>query len=126
MKLFCNLTSKLNISIQSSQSYIVLPKNLFFLNFLKLLFLEGFISRIVVMDSKKIKVYLKYCSKGMSSFKKIKFLSTPGKIRYTTYKELAKLSTGVGLIIVSTNRGLLTHHSCIKLKTGGTALCYII
>jgi small subunit ribosomal protein S8 len=126
MKLFCNLTSKLNVSVQSYKSYVLLPKNIFFLKFLKLLFLEGFVSRILVTNSKKIKVYLKYCSKGSPSFKKIKFLSKPGKIQYSSYKELSKLSTGVGLIIVSTNKGLLTHHSCIKLKIGGTILCYII
>ena len=126
MKSFCNLTSKLNLSLQSNQNYVIFPKNIFFLNFLKLLFLEGLISRIFFLKSGKIKVYLKYCSKGTPSFKKIKFLSKPGKNTFTSYKELTKYSIGVGLVIISTNKGLLSHSSCIKYKIGGKILCYII
>lgn len=126
MKLFCNLTSKLKTSVQSHKSYVLLPKNTFYLKFLKLLFLEGLISRIVSTTSGKLKVILKYSSNGTPSFKEIKFLSTPGKISYMSYTQLAKASSGVGLIIISTNKGLMTHHSCIKFKIGGTALCYII
>jgi len=126
MKLFCNLTSKLKTSIQSHQSYVILPKNIFYLKFLKLLFLEGFISRIVPISSDKLKVFLKYSSNGTPSFKEIKFLSKPGKISYISYKELTKVALGVGLIVVSTNKGLMSHHSCVKCKIGGTALCYII
>jgi small subunit ribosomal protein S8 len=126
MKLFCNLTSKLKTSIQSHQSYVILPKNIFYLKFLKLLFLEGFISRIVPISSLKLKVFLKYSANGTPSFKEIKFLSKPGKISYVSYNELTKAALGVGLIVVSTNKGLMSHHSCIKFKIGGTALCYII
>lgn len=126
MKLFCNLTSKLTTSIQSNQSYVVLPKNTFYLKFLKLLFLEGFVSRIVTTNSGKLKVFLKYSSNGTPSFKEISFLSTPGKICYMSYKELTKVASGVGIIVISTNKGLMSHNSCVKLKIGGTALCYII
>lgn len=125
MKLFCNLTSKLQTSIQSHQNYVILPKNTLYFKFLKLLFLEGFISSIVLHGSEKVKVNLKYSSNGIPSFKKIKFLSKPGKNCFMSYNELSKLALGVGLVVVSTNKGLMSHHSCIKLKLGGTALCYI-
>lgn len=126
MKLFCNLTSKLALSIRSNQSYVILPKNTFYLRFLKLLFLEGFVSKIITTNSGKLKVFLKYSSKGMPSFKEIKFLSTPGKNCYMSYEELTKVALGFGIIVISTNKGLMSHNSCIKLKMGGTALCYII
>lgn len=126
MKLFCNLTSKLKTSVQSGQGSVLFPKNTFYLKFLKLLFLEGLVSKVVRTNSGKLKVFLKYSSNGTPSFKEIKFLSTPGKNSYMTYIQLAKAASGFGLVIVSTNKGLMTHHSCIKFKIGGTALCYII
>jgi ribosomal protein S8 len=43
-----------------------------------------------------------------------------------SYNELTKISLGVGTIVISTNKGLMSHNSCIKLKLGGTALCSII
>jgi ribosomal protein S8 len=126
MKLFCNLTSKLKTSIQLQQKYTLLPQNSFYFRFLKLLFFEGIISRVYLTNSNKLKVYLKYDSRGTPCFKKINFLSTPGKSSYMSYKEMTKFAHGLGTIVISTNKGLLSHHSCIKLKIGGTALCYIV
>jgi len=125
MKLFCNLTSKLQTSVRSHKNFILLPNNKLYHRFLKLLFLEGFLSKVLLTNSGKLKVYLKYSASGAPSFKKIKFLSKPGKFCYLSYKELTKMSTGVGIIVLSTNKGLLNHHSCIKRKLGGTALCFI-
>jgi ribosomal protein S8 len=127
MKLFCNLIVQLKMSFKSHQKYIILPKNIFYLKFLKILFLEGFISRIVFINSQnKIKIYLKYNSDGASTFKEIKILSSSSKNLYLSYKQLTKLTHGLGVFFISTNKGLLSHHSCLKLKIGGTALCYII
>ena len=39
--------------------------------------------------------------------------------------QIAKLSKGVGLFIISTKEGLLTNHLCLKRKIGGAALCYL-
>ena len=38
---------------------------------------------------------------------------------YLSYKQIAKLSKGVGLFIISTKEGLLTNHLCLKRKIGG-------
>jgi ribosomal protein S8 len=45
---------------------------------------------------------------------------------YLSYKQLAKLSEGVGVFIVSTKEGFLPNNLCLKRKTGGTVLCYLI
>ncbi|PCI24069.1 MAG: 30S ribosomal protein S8 [SAR324 cluster bacterium] len=125
MKLFSNFTSKLISSVHSHKSYAVLPKNLFYFKFLKLLFREGFVSRVILQNSGRVKVYPKYCGKGFCAFHKIKILSTPGKVFYLSYNELTKMGLGTGIIVLSTCKGLLSHHSCLKLKIGGTALCHV-
>ena len=111
-------------------SYIQLNKLKKFylsLEFLKLLFVEGLISGVTKIESdKSLKVFIKYNSNGSPSFKEIKLLSKPGKMFYLSYKQIAKLSEGVGLFIISTKEGLLTNHLCLKRKIGGAALCYII
>ena len=123
----CNLTSKLKNAIKSNQRYIYLPNTSFSLNIAKLLFVEGLISGVTKIESKNvIKVFIKYNSNGAPSFKEIKVLSKPGKMFYLSYKQIAKLSEGVGLFIISTKEGLLTNHLCLKRKIGGAALCYLI
>lgn len=123
----CNLTSKLKNGIRANKKYIYLPSSSLSLELLRLLFLEGIILGVTKIKSgKTLKVFLKYNSNGSPSFKDIKVLSKPGKMFYLSYKQIAKLSEGVGLFIISTKEGLLTNHLCLKRKIGGAALCYLI
>lgn len=65
--------------------------------------------------------------KNSSFFKKIKLISTPSKQFFVT-KTTLKLSQKVfktSLIIISTNKGLLTHQEAIALGLGGKVI-YII
>jgi small subunit ribosomal protein S8 len=124
----CNLTSKLKNGIRANKKYIYLPSSSLSLELLRLLFLEGIILGVTKIKSGKttiLKVFLKYNSNGSPSFKDIKVLSKPGKMFYLSYKQIAKLSKGVGLFIISTKEGLLTNHLCLKRKIGGAALCYL-
>ena len=122
----CNLTSKLKNGIRANKKYIYLPSSSLSLELLRLLFLEGIILGVTKIKSgKTLKVFLKYNSNGSPSFKDIKVLSKPGKMFYLSYKQIAKLSEGVGFFIISTKEGLLTNHLCLKRKIGGAALCYL-
>ena len=122
----CNLTSKLKNGIRANKKYIYLPSSSLSLELLRLLFLEGIILGVTKIKSgKTLKVFLKYNSNGSPSFKDIIVLSKPGKMFYLSYKQIAKLSKGVGLFIISTKEGLLTNHLCLKRKIGGAALCYL-
>ena len=126
MNSICNVTSQLKNAIKSNQKFVYFPKTSFTFFFLKILFLEGFVSGVVENHSgKKLKVSLKYDSRGTPVFKEIKNFSIPSKNYYLSYPQLAKLSGGFGTFIVSTNEGLLTNHHCLKRKLGGTLLCSI-
>jgi small subunit ribosomal protein S8 len=127
MSLLCNLTSILKNAIKCNKKFIFLPKTLFCFQFLKLMFKEGFIANVSEINSGKIlKVQLKYSLNGDSSFKDIKLLSTPGKNIFLSYSQLTKLNEGIGILFISTNKGLFTSDYCLKNKIGGTGLCYII
>ena len=127
MNLFPAFTAQLKNAIQFNQKFIFLPKTSFCLQFLKLMFAEGFISSVVEINlGKTLKVCLKYGSTGTPTFKKIKLFSTSGKISYLSYKQLTKMTQGLCVIVISTNEGLLTNQLCLKRRIGGTAICYII
>jgi small subunit ribosomal protein S8 len=127
MNSFCNLTSQLKNAIKSNQKFVYFPKTSFTSYFLKILFLEGFVSCVAENHSgRKLKVSLKYNFQGTPVFKEIKNFSVPSKNYYLSYSQLAKMSGGFGTFIISTNEGLLTNHHCIKRKLGGTLLCSIL
>jgi len=127
MNILCLLTSKLQNALRFNREFIIVPKTSLCLSFLKLLCKEGFIARVVDLNSGKLlKIYLKYEFNGLPVLKNVKHFSKPGKPIFFTYTHLTKLNQGVGVIVLSTTEGLLTGQSCLKSKVGGTALCYLI
>lgn len=127
MIVFAHFISQLKNALNNRKAFIIFPKNALFFCFLRILFFEGFITSVIeIHPGKLIKVYLKYTSKGFSCIKKIKLLTTSSKSIPLQFNDLSKITQGVGLFIVSTPKGLVTNHFCLKYKLGGILLCFII
>ncbi len=88
---------------------------------------EGYIKKFnIFFDSKikKIEIYLKYYfNKPVISL--IKRISRPGLRIYKSYKNLPFLKSGLGVVIVSTSKGVLTDKKARFLNVGGEIICYI-
>ena len=87
---------------------------------LNVLWDEGYILgyRTSKVDSSKFEIFLKYTfdSPGITYIKPV---SKPGKRVYLSAKQLWKLDTSIGLVIVSTSKGVLPLEKCKKLNIGG-------
>jgi small subunit ribosomal protein S8 len=89
---------------------------------------EGFIDNYKVMEDNKqgkIKVYLKYTADGQPVMANLKRVSTPGLRQYMPVKKVKSIMGGVGIEIISTNKGLLTDREAKEQGIGGEALCQI-
>lgn len=93
---------------------------------LNILWDEGFILgyKTCKFEPKSIIIFLKY-SKNVPSIKSIKSISKPSLKIYYSLKQLWKLNLNQSLIIVSTNKGLLSVEECKKLKIGGEPVVII-
>ena len=93
---------------------------------LNILWDEGFISGYKTSEncSKTIKIYLKYNEK-LPVISSLKSVSKPSLRVYYSLKQLWKFDVSQGLLILSTNKGLLPINSCKKLKIGGEPLLII-
>lgn len=93
-------------------------------NTLKLLWDEGFISgyRISNKQENTLEIFLKYLENGKPVINRIEPLSKPSKRLYYTSKQIWKLTSSKGFIILSTNKGLKSMQDCKKLKIGGEPL----
>ena len=67
---------------------------------------------------KTLQIFLKY-NNSKPAINSFKVLSKPGKKVYYSVKQLWKIDSNNGLIIISTNKGLLTLAGCKKLNIGG-------
>jgi small subunit ribosomal protein S8 len=87
---------------------------------LNVLWDEGFISgyKISKTNPNILKVFLKYRN-GKPAINSIKMRSKPSLRIYYSLKQLWKLDSSEGLLVISTNKGLMSINDCKKYKLGG-------
>jgi len=73
---------------------------------------------------KTIKITLKY-DDDVSVIHELKRISKPGRRVYKNASELKNFKSGRGIIIVSTNKGVMSNHEAYKANVGGELLCSI-
>jgi small subunit ribosomal protein S8 len=91
---------------------------------------EGFIEDVRSVAGKTagqgvIELKLRYDADRVPVVTGVKRLSTPGARRYMGVDELPKIRNGLGVLILTTPKGLMTDREARKQRVGGEALCAI-
>ncbi|MBD3379226.1 MAG: 30S ribosomal protein S8 [Candidatus Omnitrophica bacterium] len=89
---------------------------------------EGFIDNFKVIEDNKqgmVKVYLKYLEDGTPCLEAINRISKPGRRVYICAEDVKEVRGGVGISIMSTNKGLMTDSEAREAGVGGEVLCEI-
>jgi len=73
-----------------------------------------------------LKVYLKYGPLGEMVIQEIERISRPGRRIYRQVSELGHVRNGLGIYVVSTNRGILSDRECRQLHVSGEVLCSVV
>ena len=77
-------------------------------------------------DSKSsIRVFLKYDFQGVSVIENIKRVSKPGNRVYVTQRNVPRVLDGLGVSILSTSKGVLSHKKASSLGVGGEIICEV-
>jgi small subunit ribosomal protein S8 len=66
-----------------------------------------------------LRVRLKYAAGGQSVIRQLQRVSTPGLRRYVGAGEIPRIRNGLGLAILSTNKGLMSDREARQARTGG-------
>mgnify|MGYP001321878547 FL=1 len=97
-------------------------------NVCKVLADEGFIRayKVVANDNNKkaLIIELKY-SEGRGVIRQIDRVSKPGRRQYQGAKEMKRFYNGLGILIVSTPKGVMTDHKARIENVGGEVLCQV-
>ena len=90
---------------------------------------EGYIAAFEEVDSgktnKDLVITLKYVNKNQKVITGLKRISKPGRRIYAGCEELPKVLGGLGIVIVSTSKGVMTDREARKLGIGGEVLAYV-
>lgn len=95
----------------------------------KILLDEGYIKSYEIVEDgvvKTIKITLKYgADKNQKVISGLKRISKPGLRVYRSVEDMPKVLGGLGIAIVSTNKGILTDKQARALNVGGEVLAFI-
>lgn len=89
---------------------------------------EGFIEDFQVageVPQRLLKMYLKYGPLGEKVIRDLTRVSKPGCRIYKGVADLGHIRNGLGIWIVSTNRGVLSDRECREMSVGGEVLCSV-
>jgi small subunit ribosomal protein S8 len=76
------------------------------------------------IPKKILEIQLKYNDKK-SAITNVKRVSSPGQRIYTSYLDIKKVKSGIGMAIISTPQGLMTDQEARRKKQGGEILFQI-
>jgi small subunit ribosomal protein S8 len=89
---------------------------------------EGFITDYLLIDDTGqgvIEIDLKYGPQGEKVILDLQRVSKPGRRVYQRVEDLARVRDGLGIAVVSTNRGVLSDRQCRQQRVGGEVLCTV-
>lgn len=94
----------------------------------EILFNEGYIEKYELVDVdgyKSINITLKYGPNGEKVIQGLKRISKPGLRVYAESRDLPRVLNGLGIAIVSTNKGIMTDREARSQKVGGEVLAFV-
>jgi small subunit ribosomal protein S8 len=81
---------------------------------------------VSLADAKVIlRVFLKYGPEGERVIRQIERVSKPGRRLYASWKDLKPVLDGLGIAVLSTNKGLMSDRRAKAEKVGGEVLCNV-
>jgi small subunit ribosomal protein S8 len=123
-----DLLTRIRNGVKSKKREVNIPSFRLGIEVVKILKEEGYIKNYKVIDDKKqgiLNVTLKYTEDNRSVISGLKRVSTPGCRIYCTRDSVPKALDGLGVVVVSTSRGVMTGKACEEQGAGGEVLCSI-
>ena len=86
----------------------------------------GFVDSFLINEEqRKMRIFLKYAEGRESLITGLKRVSRPSLRRYIESRRIPKIDGGMGLVVVSTSKGIMDGESARALGVGGELLCFI-
>ena len=123
-----DMLTRMRNALSAKHKSVSIPVSKIKLNIAELLVKEGFISSYKVEGEgikANIVIDFKFGPKGEKVINGLKRISKPGLRIYASCEDLPKVINGLGIAIVSTNKGLMTDRQARAEKIGGEVLAYV-
>lgn len=123
-----NFLTIIRNGIATAKPYVFVPYSQLKQQVAAILLEEGFIRDVLVegedVSSRRLKIMLKYVD-GESVIHEICRKSTPGLRLYRGSQDIQPVIGGLGVSILTTNKGIMTNKRAKALNVGGEVICTV-
>jgi len=123
-----DLLTRIRNASRADKKELNLPSSKMKIEVVKILKDEGYIRNYDVKSDTKqgiLNISLKYNDEGESVISGLKRVSKPGCRIYCGREDIPKVLAGLGIVIISTSKGIKTGKQCQEVGVGGEVLCSI-
>ena len=123
-----DLLTRIRNAIAADHEYADIPASKFKTEIARVLNEQGYIESYSVEPARVgevLRVKLKYTEDRRSVISGLQRVSRPGRRTYTHSGELPKVLGGMGTVIMSTSRGVMTGHQARQEGVGGEVVAYV-
>jgi len=107
---------------------VLVPTSRMKVEIAKILKVEGFIADYQIVDKKpqgQLRLQLRYGPRRTHILTGIRRVSRPGLRIYRKRTEVPQVRGGLGVVILSTSRGIMTDKDARRHGVGGEVICYV-
>lgn len=123
-----DMLTRIRNAQKAGHSTVTVPASRMKKQILDILKNEGYIAEYETTEErgkKSLTIQLKYDKYGSPVIHSIERISKPGIRRYVSYSEVKPVMGGMGISVLTTNKGIITNREAKKLKIGGELICRI-
>ena len=119
-----DMLTRMRNALNAKHKDVSIPVSKTKLAIAELLLKEGYIANYKV-DGEGIKANIVIEFKDNKVIQGLRRISKPGLRIYANVEDLPKVIDGLGIAIISTNKGIITDREARKLGVGGEVLAYV-
>ena len=123
-----DVLTRIRNAIMVKKKEVSVPSSRIKVEIAKVLKEEGYIQNFKVIDDNKqgiLNISLKYTDKNECVINGLQRMSKPGCRIYCQKDKIPDVLGGLGILIISTSKGIITGNQCRELGVGGEILCQI-
>lgn len=123
-----DMLTRIRNAVRVRRKQVMIPSSRVKVGIAQVLRDEGYIEGFSVIEDTRqgiLRIDLKYGPRGEDVIRDIQRLSKPGCRLYSGVADLPRVMDGLGIAIVSTNKGVLSDRRCREQSLGGELLCTV-
>ena len=123
-----DLLTRIRNANSANHDFVEVPGSKLNMEIVRILHGEGFIKSYEPLKDRKfatVRLVLKYGPKQEKVLSNLKRVSKPGLRVYARRDKVPRVLRGLGVVIISTSRGVMTDRDARKQGIGGEVLCHV-